>query len=131
VIARIDGRDEVLFRIGEKLEVCGGGVEAEKPHGGGALLARGGIRERQPFHREAPLGHAQVRQPDEPEGKQRRGVTLGRAGDGSPSVLSVAGKSAWESRRKAEFEVGFGAEFGQVPFRKLAVQEQTESLAKN
>ena len=77
------------------------GIEAQQPQGGGAL-APGGEVERQSFHRDAPFAGAQVRKPDQPESEHRRGVAFGRAGDGRPSMLSVAQKGARKRRREAD-----------------------------
>ena len=130
VVARIDGDDEIFLGIGEKFETGGGGVEAQQAQGGGALVARGEVK-RQTLHRDAALAGAQVGEPDEPEGQQRRGVALGRTGDGGPAMLSMAQKGAREGGRETELQVGLGAELGQVPFGELAAQEQPETFAKH
>ena len=91
----------------------------------------GGQVQRQALDRGAPFAGAQVVQPDEAEGKHRGGIALGRAGDGRPGVLSVAQKGARKHRREAVFQVGFGAQLGQFPFRELAAQEQAEAFAED
>ena len=56
---------------------------------------------------------------------------IGRAGDGGPAVLAVLQVGAREGRGEGVLEVGFGADFGQVPLRELAAQEEAEALAED
>ena len=59
------------------------------------------------------------------------GVAFGRTGDGGPAVLAVFEKGAWEGRREAVLEIGFGAEFGQIPLRKLTAQQEAKAFAED
>ena len=130
VIAGIEALHGVFRRVSEQLEARGGGVQAQQAQGQGAMAAGGDV-EGQPLQGHAGFARAQVRQPDEAESQDLRGIPFGRAGDGRPAVLAVLQERARKGRRKAEFQVGFGAQLGQVPLGKLAAQEQAEPLAKN
>jgi hypothetical protein len=66
-----------------------------------------------------------------PKASSAEAFALGRTGDGSPSVLSVAQEGARKGGREAELQVGFGAEFGEIPFGELAAQKQAETLAEH
>ena len=116
--------------VAEQLETGGVGIEAREAVRGGDFVS-GGQVQRQTLDGNAPFAGAQVVQPDEAEGEHRGGIALGRAGDGRPGVLSVAQKGAREHRREAVFQVGFGAQLGQFPFRELAAQEQAEAFAED
>src|ERR1017187_6567166 len=82
------------------------------------------------FEGDAALAGAQVGEPDEAEGEHGGGIGIGRAGDGGPTVLPVLEVSAREGGREGVFEIGFGADLGQGPLRKLAAQQKAEAFAK-
>ena len=84
----------------------------------------------EPFDGDAPLPGAQVAEPDEAECEYRRRIAIRRASDGGPSVLAVAQKGARKGGRQAVLQVRLGAQFRQLPFRKLAPQKQAEAFAK-
>ena len=115
--------------IGEQLEARGAGIQAEQPQRGGPL-APGGDVDGQPFDGDARSRSRRCASQIRPKESDRRGVAIGRAGDGRPAVLSVAQKGAREGRGEAGLQVGFGAQFRQVPFGELAAQEQAEALAE-
>ena len=121
---------DVVVSVGEEFEAGGLGVEAEEAQCGGALLAGGDV-ERESFEGDAALARAEIGEPDEAEGEHGGGVAIGRAGDGGPAVLAVLEVGAREGGGERVFEIGFGADLGQGPLRKLAAQEEAEALAEH
>jgi hypothetical protein len=130
MVTRVHRQHRILFGIAEQLEAGGLAIETQQAKRGCALGARRDV-ENQAFHRDAALAATQIREPDQAERNQRGGIAPGRTGDRGPPLAPIAEQGAREDRRKAELQVGLGAQFSQPPARKLASEEQAEAFPKH
>ena len=89
VIPGVRALHEVLLRVSEKLEPRRARIQAQHSQRYGALVARRNVHG-QALHGHAPFARSQVGEPDQAEGKRRRRVAAGGAGDGRPAVLPMA-----------------------------------------
>src|SRR5262249_16595414 len=111
----------------EQLEARRSGIEANQPERCGAFFSRRYV-DGEATHSDAAFALAQIRQPDQAEGKRSPFVSFGRASDSRPAMLSMAQITPRKCGRKAEFQVRFGAEFHELPLWKLPPQKQPEAF---